>query len=229
MRINCVLFDLDNTLVGIPETWQYFDDLIKIVLKEDYQLPTPAKNERDSLWRSGNKYVEILKNWGVSDPDDFWIRFDQRDGVKRKKLIANGQLILYDDVIPTLERLKKIGIKTGIVSNTPEFIVEYELAEYNLDIFFDKVLGLGDDQSMCKPEPDGINMVLKKLECLPSNTIFIGDSEVDLIAAQRANVFPLYIARDEQNTKKLKNISKVDPKKYKKITSLDQIFGLYSL
>lgn len=229
MRINCVLFDLDNTLVGIPETWQYFDELIKIVLKEDYQLPIPSTNERDSLWRSGKKYIEILKDWGVLDPNDFWIKFDRRDEIKRKNLIEDGKLILYDDVIPALKKLNKSGIKIGIVSNTPDFIVEYELEAFKLQRYFNSVLGLGDDQSICKPEPDGIIMILKDLNCKPSETLFIGDSEVDLIAAQRASVFPLYINRSEQNIKKLKKISRIDPKKYKKITSLDQIFDLYNI
>ena len=145
MTISCVLFDLDNTLVGIPDTWNYFDTLIQDVLKMDYSLSIPPKDDRNSLWRSGKEFVSILKRWGVIDPNDFWIKFDQRDGIKRKKLIANGQLILYDDVIPTLKKLNNIGIKTGIVSNTPDFIVEYEIEEFDLSPYFDKVLGLGDD------------------------------------------------------------------------------------
>ena len=220
MTISCVLFDLDNTLVGMPNTWNFFDTLIQDVLKMDYSLFIPSIAERNSLWRSGKEYVSILKRWGVIDPNDFWIKFDQRDGIKRKKLIMDGQLILYDDVIPTLKKLNNMGIKTGIVSNTPDFIVDYELDHFNLSSFFDEVLGLGDDQSICKPEKDGIIMVLKKLECMPSNTVFIGDSEVDLIAAQRAKVIPIFIDRKKKKSRKFT----INPETYIKFTDLNQIF-----
>lgn len=220
MTISCVLFDLDNTLVGIPNTWNYFDTLIQDVLKMDYSLSIPSIDERNSLWRSGKEFVSILKRWGVSDPNDFWIRFDQRDGIKRKKLITNGQLILYDDVIPTLKKLNNIGIKTGIVSNTPDFIVDFELDHFNLISYFDEILGLGDDQSICKPEPDGINLILDQLKSKPSNTVFIGDSQVDMIAAQRAEVIPIYIDRKKEKSKKFT----INPETYITFTNLNQIF-----
>jgi len=220
LTISCVLFDLDNTLVGIPNTWIYFDTLIQDVLKMDYSLSIPSIDERNSLWRSGKDFVSILKRWGVIDPNDFWIKFDQRDGIKRKKLIANDQLILYDDVIPTLKKLKHMGIKTGIVSNTPDFIADYELDHFNLSPFFDAVLGLGDDQSICKPEPDGINLILKRLERTPSNTVFIGDSQVDIIAAQRAKVIPIFIDRKKKKSRKFT----INSETYLKFTDLNQIF-----
>jgi HAD superfamily hydrolase (TIGR01549 family) len=206
--------------VGIPNTWNYFDTLIQDVLSMDYSLFIPPKDDRNSLWRSGKEYVSILKRWGVIDPNDFWIKFDQRDGIKRKKLIANGQLILYDDVIPTLKKLNNMGIKTGIVSNTPDFIANYELKHFNLSSFFDEVLGLGDDQSICKPEPDGIIIVLKKLGCLPSNAVFIGDNQVDMIAAQRAKVIPIFIERKKKKSRKFT----INPETYIKFTDLNQIF-----
>ena len=220
MTINCILFDLDNTLIGIPNTWNYFDTLIKDVLKMDYNIPIPSKDKRNSLWRSGKKHIEILKDWKVSDPDDFWIKFDQRDGLKRKKLIANGQLILFDDVIPTLKKLNNQGIKIGIVSNTPNFIADYELEHFKLNSYFDEVLGLGDDQSICKPEPDGINLILDQLKCKPSNTVFIGDSQVDMIAAQRAKVIPIFIDRKKKKSRKFT----INPETYITFTDLNQIF-----
>ena len=65
-------------------------------------------------------------------------------------------------------------------------------------------------------------MILEELKCNPAKTIFIGDSEVDLIAAQRAKVFPIYIDRNKEKRKKYD----IDPKSYIKITSLLQIFEI---
>ena len=197
----CVLFDLDNTLVGIPNTWIYFDTIIQEVIGRIYKLPVPDQKKRDTLWRSGKDYIEILAGWGVTNPDDFWYQFDQIDGQKRRKLIESGQLRLYDDVIPTLTKLKQMkNVKLGIVTNTPLFIAYEELKAFQLKKYFDEILGLGENQSICKPEPDGILMILEKLNGTPQNSFFIGDSLVDLLAAKRSNVLPILIHRKKKKT-----------------------------
>jgi phosphoglycolate phosphatase-like HAD superfamily hydrolase len=70
-----------------------------------------------------------------------------------------------------------------------------ELDAYNFDSMFSIVLGLGETQDICKPEPDGILLVLKTLGFSPDKAVYIGDSTVDLIAAKRAHVTGLLLDR----------------------------------
>ncbi|UYP45043.1 Pyrophosphatase PpaX [Candidatus Lokiarchaeum ossiferum] len=222
--ITCVLFDLDNTLIEIPNTWIYFDTLIQDVMEQIFNLPIPPKEQRDTLWRSGKEYIKILQSWGVKDPDEFWYHFDQFDAKKRRVLIQQQKLFLYEDTLPTLNRLNKIPeLKIGIVTNTPTFLAIEELEAYNLTHFFNEIIGLGEDQSICKPEPTGINQILRRMDKNHKNTLFIGDSLVDIQAGINAHVTPILIDRHRRKSKGLKGIH---PSKYLYCNSLQEIFNL---
>jgi HAD superfamily hydrolase (TIGR01509 family) len=225
-QFSCILFDLDNTIVGIPETWKYFDDLIQEVLLSEFHFSTiPDRDARNTLWRSGKEYIKILHNWGVSDPEEFWRVFDRLDGVKRKKLIANKELILYADVIPTLQKLHaNSALKLGIVTNSPDFIADHELEAYGLSGFFDAVLGLGDDQTICKPEPTGILMMMKTLQATPERTVYIGDSMIDMLAAESAGIQSILIHRKNKQRHLSDPLVKAENQNFLQITQLDEIF-----
>lgn len=194
-RFDCVLFDLDNTLIEIPDPWNYFDGIIIEVVRDDFHLPVPTQEQRDTLWRTGKEYYKILASWGIPDAKKFWDYFDNRDYTKRKVMITEKKLIIHPEILPILHQLKVQGYTLGIVTNSPTFIARMELDAYNFDSIFSIVLGLGETQDICKPEPDGILMVLKKLGFLPEKAVYIGDSTVDLIAAKRAHVKGLLLDR----------------------------------
>ncbi|MHA1585545.1 MAG: HAD family hydrolase [Promethearchaeota archaeon] len=222
-RIQCVLFDLDNTLLGIPDTYTYFDIIIQDVMMNRYHLSDPGKEQRDQLWRSGKKYIQLLKSWGVEDPEDFWRQFDKIDSEKRKNLIEAKKLILYEDVLPTLTALReKFKVKIGIVTNTPTFIAINELEAYNLIPLFDEISGLGADQSICKPEPTGLLLTLEQLQCLPSETMYVGDSSIDIIAAIRAEILPVLIDRSGH---KIHHLQDIDSNLFHNIKNLEEILA----
>jgi len=62
---------------------------------------------------------------------------------------------------------------------------------------------------------------LNQLKCKPSNAVFIGDSQVDMIAAHRAKVIPIYIDRKKKTSRKFT----INPETYIKFTDLNQIFN----
>ena len=197
--IHCILLDMDNTLVDIPNTHEYFDGLIKRVIKDDFNLPLPPVEERDRLWRTGDNFIDILKSWGLAQPNQFWELFDKRDSLGRKKMIEEKRMKIYPDVIPFLQKMRKQGIPMAVVSNTPTFIVEPELRKLNLQKYFDLIVGLGDNQEQSKPNPEGILKVLDKMGFEPSQTIFGGDSVVDAIAGVRAGVHTVIVNRKQEN------------------------------
>jgi HAD superfamily hydrolase (TIGR01549 family) len=197
-KISCLLFDLDNTLIEIPNTWQYFDELIIDVMAEDFKLPIPCSDQRDQLWRSGKEYIRILKEWGIENHQQFWYLFDKRDGEKRKQFIQQNRLMMYSDVQPVFEQLNQIPVKIGLITNTPHFIAEMELDVFGLKKYFHAIFGLGDDQTMCKPEPEGVFRCLETCQCAAEETLLIGDNQIDILAAKRAGVHPILIDRSEE-------------------------------
>ena len=85
-----------------------------------------------------------------------------------------------------LERLKKEGIKTAVVTNKM-----HEAAVDIVNLFFgeliDVTIGQIDGVSQ-KPQPDGIYSALEKLDVSKEKSVYVGDSEVDCITAKNAGI-----------------------------------------
>lgn len=218
MNYDYYLFDLDNCLVEIPNISIYFDELLIETLKHFKVKDIPDFDERCKIWGSGKGYIDVLKEWGVSAHQEFWGVFDLKDFEQRKPLIRAGKIKAFDDVVPTLDKLMDTGKKMGMISNTPDYIVEYQLNHFNLKKYFEMVFGLGEDQTICKPGPTGINMTLdfflekskpqemKTIESIKEKSIMVGDSPVDIIAAHRAGIKSCLIIRiKDRDLNKIKN------------------------
>ena len=196
------LFDLDNTILQIPEPSEYFDNILHetlIKLTDDSKV-LPTRQERNKFWFSGDDYVKLLESWGVPDGPFFWKFFDEIDFEHRKILFEKGKLCIYDDVKQTLNEIFNANKKLGLISNTADYIVKYFLDKFELSSLFHETFGLGyeKDQEVAKPSPEGILYVLKKLnfDATKSRAIMVGDSKIDIFAAKRANITACLIKRN---------------------------------
>lgn len=193
-----LLFDLDDTLIEIVDSYKYFDGIIQEVFTRE-GITVPSAEQRDLLWRNSN-YKELLSSWGFPDYILFWKIFDDIDFDGRKILIKQGKIRVYDDVLPLLQHLNRYDdIFTAIVSNTTSEIVDFELEKFGLKKFFKFVFGLGNTQDLCKPTPRGMEFVLseirKKIVFAIENVIIIGDSETDILAGKNSGIKTVHISR----------------------------------
>lgn len=92
----------------------------------------------------------------------------------------------YDGIIPLLKTLKNKNIKTGIVSNKYDEGVQKLATEYFTGLI-DKAQGTSKTIQK-KPSPDAIFALIKELKAENEKNIYIGDSEVDILTAQNANL-----------------------------------------
>jgi HAD superfamily hydrolase (TIGR01549 family) len=202
MEFNPYLFDLDNSLLYIPDPPQYFDNILVETLKSFWIKEIPSREERNKFWNSGEHYIDFLHKWGIKlkEGELFWRRFDAKDFEKRKILIGNNKIKLFPDAIDVLDKLKAAGKKLALVTNTAKYIVDYIVKKFQLHNYFDDIfaLGYGKEQEIAKPSPEGINLVLKNIGFYPkkSYAIMIGDSKLDIIAAKRANITACLLKRN---------------------------------
>ncbi|MDB9743944.1 HAD-IA family hydrolase, partial [Fibrobacterales bacterium] len=95
---------------------------------------------------------------------------------------------IYDGVIAYLEKIKEIpGLKIGLLTNKPYQPTEKILKYLKLEQYFDIVVG-GDTLKTRKPNPEGIEFIMKTMGRTAEETIMVGDSMPDFEAARRAGV-----------------------------------------
>jgi HAD superfamily hydrolase (TIGR01549 family) len=89
---------------------------------------------------------------------------------------------LYDDALPTLELLRRHGLKLGLVSNGARNLDEF-VADHKLDV--DAALG-SRGHGWTKPHPSIFRAVLQRLEVAADEAVMVGDSPEDDIEGARA-------------------------------------------
>lgn len=180
--IKCALFDLDGTLV---------DTSIDLGRATAYVLETygrPAKwTDKDYLSFVGNGAKKLIDRAFEHTLDDAQLN-KALDVFKLKYnqiLLDNAEI--YEGIKPSLDFLKKQGIKLAVVTNKPhECAVKMVETLFGKD-FFDVIVGAREDVAK-KPDPFTTNFALEKLNMKPNEAIFFGDSDVDVLTAKNAGV-----------------------------------------
>jgi HAD superfamily hydrolase (TIGR01509 family) len=103
-------------------------------------------------------------------------------------------LTVEPQLISLLEKLRP-RIKTAIATNRSD-TMENLLAEFDLGGYFDLVVTSSDVQQP-KPHPDALVKILDHFGLAPHQIIYIGDSQVDELAARAAKI-PLVAYRNRE-------------------------------
>jgi HAD superfamily hydrolase (TIGR01509 family) len=88
----------------------------------------------------------------------------------------------FPDVVPALERLRKLGLELAVVANW-DLSLHERLEEYNLARFFSAIV-----HAARKPAPDGLVNALERLGVSPQRALHIGDEDADEQAARAAGM-----------------------------------------
>jgi pyrophosphatase PpaX len=180
-RRPAVLFDLDGTLI----------DSIELILNsaryafEKLDRACPP----DSEWMAGIG-IPLFTMFGRYARD----AADQAALIAayREYQLANHDRLIrcYDDVVSTVAMLSKRGHELAIVTSKSEALAMRGLAHVGLARFMDTVVGC-DSSTRHKPDPEPVEIALRRLDCAPENAVFVGDSVHDILAGNAAGVTTL--------------------------------------
>lgn len=95
--------------------------------------------------------------------------------------------IPYDGIKELIDNLITKGIKIGVNSNKNDSYTKKLIEIHFSNINMDYVLGKKDSINV-KPDPMGVNLILKKMNVLNSEALYIGDSPTDIKTALNANI-----------------------------------------
>lgn len=98
-----------------------------------------------------------------------------------------GHAQVFRGIPSLLLKLHRAGAPMGVVSCKRRALVEAELEAAGLRKYFDVVIGF-EDVTPPKPAPDPLNAAIARLNLKKINTVYVGDSMVDLETGRAARV-----------------------------------------
>ncbi len=207
--IKGVFFDLYQTLIhydppreeiiaqaltefGIEQKPEIFREPIvtadEFIYGEIARKPLSARSTEEKMALYARHQAIMLKESGI-DADENLIM----------KLLARMQqtslnLVLFDDVAPTLNDLKKQGLTLGLISNVEDNMAD-TLEKLGLTSLLD-VIVTSQDAGTGKPNPEIFLEALKRAGIQPGEALYIGDQyQVDVIGARNAGMTSILLDR----------------------------------
>lgn len=101
---------------------------------------------------------------------------------------------LYDDVVETLERLRSMGIRAGLISNSHRCLASFQ-SHFELDGLI-AVAVSSSEHGFMKPHPNIFRAALALMQVEPEASVMVGDSlSHDVYGARRVGMRGILIAR----------------------------------
>ena len=171
-KIKLAIFDFDLTIVDSSDAVTTgMNALAK------YKGLTPVTKEQVKKG-IGLPILEAFYDlWGKSDPS--WIDYYRQSITELEYTLIKP----YNDAIPTLTELRKKGIKLAVASNRQR--PADALEKLKLFQYFDDAIGLNDGVTP-KPSPEMLNVLMQRFNVTPDETVYIGDSLIDMETAVSA-------------------------------------------
>lgn len=230
MKIKAVLFDLYGTLVGFEPS--RFVIQSQVVKKYDLFLTEAGVSKGYFLadkFMAEQNAVNPIRSMSIVEKEEFFARYEQLvlsgDELEVelslcKKIFKELQnipysMVLYHDVIPTLNALRELNFKLGLISNMDKLGSEI-LDEFNLSSYVD-VCVTSKEAKVEKPNSKIFDLALSKLNVDARSSIYIGDQILsDIEGAKNSEMLPILIDRESSHT----------DYKGQKITDLSQLIDL---
>ncbi len=170
----------------------------------------------DSEFAMRKAAILALQEWGVSAKHEDFIPFTgagedrfvggvaELHGVpyvldmKRRAYeiyldICNEDIVCFEKIPETIERLSDMGLKIAIASAADDIKVKANIGAAGINPMYLGALVTGSDVEKKKPDPSAFLLAAKKLDVEPQHCVVIEDAVNGIIAANRAGMFSIGI------------------------------------
>lgn len=179
----CV-FDMDGTVLNTLDSIAYFGNL---ALTEAGLSPLPTERYKQLVGDGMKKLILRMITEGGGDVED-------KGTLAKMMTVYNSEyeqnplhlVKVFDGMSELLTRLKTDGVRLAILSNKPDNVTRDIAAEFFPSVF-DIVQGQLEGVPT-KPDPTALNSILERLGAERENTLYIGDSGVDMQTAKNAGL-----------------------------------------
>ncbi|MGJ8745923.1 HAD family hydrolase [Polaribacter sp.] len=198
MKYKAVIFDLDGTLVNSIKD---ISDAMNVVL-EKRNYPTYNYETYKTFVGSGVKSL-VVKALPDTNPKEEEIEACLKDMMQVYSEVCTNKTKPYEGIVELLEILKAKNVKVSVLSNKEDLLTK-KITAFLLPAFLNPVLGLKEETHK-KPNPKVALEICKEIQVNSEETIFVGDTDVDILVAKNANMLPVGVSWGFRNKKELIN------------------------
>ncbi|MEM0084299.1 MAG: HAD family hydrolase [Candidatus Methanomethylicia archaeon] len=203
MKFSGVLFDLDGTLI------KYSVDRARLTLDilkhlREYNITFNVYSEADYPISMVRKTIRLLE--GMKLPKSFINEVSSSlfKIVEFYEVKASEKTSVIDGAYESLNFVKEMGLKCGLITLNSRRSTEIILDKFNLRIFFD-VIVTRDEVKNFKPHVEHLAKAINLMGLKPEEVIVIGDSIIDIIPAVALNAFPVAVKTGVRGESELKS------------------------
>ncbi|MDB3868762.1 HAD-IIIA family hydrolase [Candidatus Marinimicrobia bacterium] len=188
--IKAVIFDLDNTLLDFMKMKSMaVDSGIQGMIEAGLSIEfSEAREKIFNIYDSkGYEYQEVFDDFIISELGEINYKI-LASGIVAYKKAKEASLILYPNVLQTINRLSEMGLKLGVVSDAPSREAWIRLCSVNLHHIFDAVVTF-HDTGFHKPSPEPFKKIVERLNIAPKECIMVGDwPDRDVVGASKVGM-----------------------------------------
>lgn len=178
------IFDLDGTLCDTLESMaKSFNEVTKPL----GLIPLPVENFR---YYAGDG-AKMLVQRALIDAGDSDLKYLEQAFKSYKEVFdvhCMYRVQIYEGILETLHKLRENHVKLAVLSNKPHEQTVKVIQDLFGDKLFDWVQGQKDGIEK-KPDPSGVYAICKAFEMDPSECMYIGDTNVDMMTGNNAGAF----------------------------------------
>src|SRR3984893_11424310 len=179
-KVRALIFDLDGTLI---------DSKLDLALSVNATLEklgrNPLPHEQIFSYVGQGAPALIARALG-SDASEEDCRIGLEFFIKYYSAHKLDNTLLYSGVRETLDALK--GMPMSVYTNTPVRVSRSIIQELGIAGHFSSVYG-GNSFERKKPDPMGIESILREFGAAPAQVMIVGDSEVDVQTARNSGTW----------------------------------------
>ena len=181
MKLRAVILDMDGTITRF--NIDYLGARRSVLAElEKMKLKTADMTERSSIYF-------LLKQVKPEVDSETYGRLRKLfySRLEEMEIKAAQEVMLYPGVLDTMNKLRNLDLRIGLVTNNGRKGTNLTLERLGLKIFFDAIVTRDDCEDM-KPDPGPIRKVLEELKVSGDDAIFVGDGVMDIMAAREAGL-----------------------------------------
>lgn len=179
-----VVSDLDGTLLDLNVNWLSLkSELNNLAIRNGLPQSTFANGIEFGL-----RFIE--QNMSGTNTSDYLDTIHKFETEKINSVNINHRWLMQ---LSSFQENKHIAIFS---SNTRRTVVNaLKLQSISSHLKSDNILIIAkEDVSLQKPEPEGLHHILRHFKCSSDDSIFVGNSDLDLEAGKRAGILTIHVS-----------------------------------